>query len=393
MADVIGSLWVTLGLDAANLEKGMGKAQGSLTKWRDDTNKNTSETAKWGTAIAAQAAPFIAVGYAVNKASQAASEYGDEIADLKISTTLSENSLQRLRYTVNATGGEFSGFTTGISFFAKNIQNATDETSAQAEALRTLGIDAIDPATGKIEDMNTLLPKVIDKLHNMDDKTQALTLTSQLFGKNSLEVSKMVELGADGIKAYGDRAEKLGMIMSPEELKNQQKFKEQWAEMNTQLEMMYLKLGTELIPVMQDLVPVVIELMPVIQGLVKIVGFLVDGIDHTIDRFRILYEVAQGVADLGTLNFEGADEHGGNVLNLMGARPMASGGIVTKPTFAMIGEAGPEAVVPLSGSGGIGGVTFKDCTFNGVTRETVKGLAQELNTYVSQKNRGRGTGA
>ena len=26
---------------------------------------------------------------------------------------------------------------------------------------------------------------------------------------------------------------------------------------------------------------------------------------------------------------------------------MASGGIVTKPTLAMIGEAGPEAVVPL----------------------------------------------
>jgi hypothetical protein len=28
---------------------------------------------------------------------------------------------------------------------------------------------------------------------------------------------------------------------------------------------------------------------------------------------------------------------------------MAAGGIVTRPTIAMIGEAGPEAVVPLSG--------------------------------------------
>ena len=30
---------------------------------------------------------------------------------------------------------------------------------------------------------------------------------------------------------------------------------------------------------------------------------------------------------------------------------MASGGIVTSPTWAMIGEGGPEAVIPLSGSG------------------------------------------
>lgn len=31
-----------------------------------------------------------------------------------------------------------------------------------------------------------------------------------------------------------------------------------------------------------------------------------------------------------------------------GVRPMASGGVVTQPTLALIGEAGPEAVVPLA---------------------------------------------
>ena len=42
------------------------------------------------------------------------------------------------------------------------------------------------------------------------------------------------------------------------------------------------------------------------------------------------------------------------VANLGGIPAMAEGGIVTKPTLALIGEAGPEAVVPLSkmGSGG-----------------------------------------
>lgn len=32
-------------------------------------------------------------------------------------------------------------------------------------------------------------------------------------------------------------------------------------------------------------------------------------------------------------------------------KPMAAGGVVTRPTFAMLGERGPEAVVPLSGGG------------------------------------------
>jgi phage-related minor tail protein len=34
---------------------------------------------------------------------------------------------------------------------------------------------------------------------------------------------------------------------------------------------------------------------------------------------------------------------------------MANGGIVTSPTLAVIGEAGPEAVVPLDRMGSIGG--------------------------------------
>lgn len=41
-----------------------------------------------------------------------------------------------------------------------------------------------------------------------------------------------------------------------------------------------------------------------------------------------------------------------------GIPKMAEGGIVTSPTLALIGEAGPEAVVPLSKMGGMGGVTI-----------------------------------
>lgn len=37
---------------------------------------------------------------------------------------------------------------------------------------------------------------------------------------------------------------------------------------------------------------------------------------------------------------------------------LAAGGIVTSPTLALIGEAGPEAVVPLSKMDSMGGPTF-----------------------------------
>lgn len=40
------------------------------------------------------------------------------------------------------------------------------------------------------------------------------------------------------------------------------------------------------------------------------------------------------------------------------ATPFAKGGIVTQPTFALIGEAGPEAVIPLNRAGAFGGITI-----------------------------------
>jgi archaellum component FlaC len=47
------------------------------------------------------------------------------------------------------------------------------------------------------------------------------------------------------------------------------------------------------------------------------------------------------------------------VLNKLGNIPkMATGGVVTRPTLAMIGEKGPEAVVPLNKAGGMGGAVY-----------------------------------
>jgi hypothetical protein len=48
---------------------------------------------------------------------------------------------------------------------------------------------------------------------------------------------------------------------------------------------------------------------------------------------------------------------------------MATGGIVNSPTIAMIGEAGPEAVVPLNRMGSMGGSTVNVVINGSVTTE------------------------
>ncbi len=70
----------------------------------------------------------------------------------------------------------------------------------------------------------------------------------------------------------------------------------------------------------------------------------------------------------------------------------AEGGIVTKPTVGLIGEAGAEAVIPLSkagqfGLGGGGGTTIINITVEGEGEELVEKIARKLSDLIDREGR------
>ena len=62
-----------------------------------------------------------------------------------------------------------------------------------------------------------------------------------------------------------------------------------------------------------------------------------------------------GQISLGRLGGDASAAAGGANPAGLDYKAMATGGVVTSPTFALIGEAGPEAVIPLSKMGSMGG--------------------------------------
>jgi hypothetical protein len=67
--------------------------------------------------------------------------------------------------------------------------------------------------------------------------------------------------------------------------------------------------------------------------------------------------------------------------NGMNIPRMASGGIVTSPTLALIGEAGPEAVVPLGNGGGMGGITINISGGLGTSTDIANAVYENLRFY------------
>lgn len=112
-------------------------------------------------------------------------------------------------------------------------------------------------------------------------------------------------------------------------------------------------------------------------------NMVIDGVNVMIRALnRIRVDVPSWIPGIGGQSF------GFNVPEIP---RLAEGGIVTKPTIAMIGEAGPEAIVPLDRGGGVpGDITITGNTFNVRNDQDIKLIAQELQGLITRNNRARG---
>lgn len=90
-------------------------------------------------------------------------------------------------------------------------------------------------------------------------------------------------------------------------------------------------------------------------------GFFKRPVEAFVDFFKGAWETISGLFDKVVNAANRIGEFTSNPFGSIGDTirgnipGLAHGGIVTSPTLAMIGEAGPEAVVPLDGRGGMGG--------------------------------------
>jgi len=112
----------------------------------------------------------------------------------------------------------------------------------------------------------------------------------------------------------------------------------------------------------------------------------ISGVQATIDRYKLAATYVG--TDAGTAGRFAADI--ASLASIYGGlTAMASGGIVTNPTMALIGESGPEAVIPLGSGGGLGN-TYNISVDAGIAGNPVE-IGQQIVTAISKYERSAGT--
>lgn len=150
--------------------------------------------------------------------------------DLSKSTGISVQNLSQLQFIADKTHIAMQTLTGSMLAVNDRIQDAARGTGMAADALRLLDVSARDLSELGLEDQ---LLVIADAFAKIDQKSKRLDIARNLFGGSGSEMLRLLEGGADGIRAYGDELENLGGIMSTSLVEKSSEFQDSLVDVAT----------------------------------------------------------------------------------------------------------------------------------------------------------------
>lgn len=176
---------------------------------------------------------------------------GDEIAKASLRLGIGTEKLQLWRYAADASGIELELFNASMLTAVRQSAQAAAGFGPAAEAFDILGISALD-ATGKVRNMESLLPEIADKLALIESAGVRNAIASQIFGEEGVRMVQMLADGSSGLAKMEARGKKLGAVMDQAGTKSSERFTAAVADLGVVLKSIRDIIASALIPVFSE---------------------------------------------------------------------------------------------------------------------------------------------
>lgn len=240
----LGSLVVTLGLDAAKFVSGLTKAEQEAKRWRDTSVKAAQQFG----AIAGTAA--VAAGVALVAVTKKAIDAADELSKTAQKVGITTEALSGLAYAAELSGVSSETLSTSLSKLNKNISEAAQGSKEQAEAFDAIGVSATN-ADGSLRGADKVLADIATKFSSYADGAEKSAIAQALFGRSGAELIPLLNSGADGLEKMRAEAEKLGIIIDTKTGKDAEAFNDTITKLGKSVDALGLGIAKELLPTLQ----------------------------------------------------------------------------------------------------------------------------------------------
>jgi len=206
MAQTIGTVLIDVKSDTSKLVEGMDRAE----KRVNSTVKNMT---KMVVGLGGAYAAFSGVKK-LQAAADEAAKLADKVGKVAEKYSLSTEALSKYEYAAGFADVSQTKLYAGLGALTRRLNNfQRDGGGAAAKAFKELGIDQ-EFARTQMNTTEEAMGVLLQKLNEMPDGIQKTAIAQDLFSKSSADVVRMANLGKDALKAYGDEAERSGVMIS-----------------------------------------------------------------------------------------------------------------------------------------------------------------------------------
>lgn len=264
MPDVVRELVAKLGyeVDSSGLDEwnaGTDSAAKATGEFSEGISESEVATIALGSALGAGitkvaemgAEAAIAAGKFAVELVTGFADFGDEVAKTSGKLDVNVESLQRLRFATERSGGSTAALDKSIKQLQLGLVDARDKGTGPAiEGLDLLGLTLADLEDLDVEQQFGLIADSMNELESSADKTAA---AAKLLGSRAgVDLKVLLKQGSEGITALGDRAEELGGVLSEDAAMGAENLADSFLDLDVLSTGLKNKIGQALAPAVTD---------------------------------------------------------------------------------------------------------------------------------------------
>lgn len=175
------------------------------------------------TALKALASAMI-IKQAVELTKQVA-DVGDKIDKTSQKIGMSRKAYQEWDYIMSQNGGSVDSLQQGFKTLTTQMEGVQKGSKDSVKAFASLGVSVKDN-NGKFRNQEDVFNDSIRALQKIKDPAKQAMLANRLFGRSATELRPLLNQEAEAVDELRNKANKLGLIISDEDIDNSVKFKD-----------------------------------------------------------------------------------------------------------------------------------------------------------------------
>lgn len=222
-----------------------------------------------------------AVGNSLKEAGGKVTDFGEKLAPLSGTATAFGSALLKLGYDAVTSSDDLNtlakqtGFTTAeiqkmqyaadridVSFedIAGALKKFKSKVDPSNKSLKALGVSTTN-ADGSLRDATEVFQDAITALSKIQNETEKDQMAMELFGKSADSLAGIIDDGGAALKAFGDEAEDLGLILDQDTLDSLNATNDEIDKIKAQIKGTMAVIGAQVVPVVAPLVTKIAELV------------------------------------------------------------------------------------------------------------------------------------